>query len=161
MPEKTYPTPSKKAGKIHGINLEPSPAYAKQSNSAAERLIQERWTRARVMLFACNLPNNFGMASDLVLIKVFIPQTKSILRVRMDNFRIQDKSGLPGIEILLDVIAKQLAKEQEEANAIQQEAHLLNRFLSIYTLLPQCLVTKEKFDPNAPISFEEACQYPG
>ncbi len=40
----------------HGIGSGQSPAYAKQSNSFAERLIQEHWTRARVMLFVSNLP---------------------------------------------------------------------------------------------------------
>ncbi len=39
----------------HGINLEASPAYAMEFNGAGERLIQEHWTRARVMLCASNL----------------------------------------------------------------------------------------------------------
>ncbi len=182
-------------------------------------MIQEHWTRARVMLFTCNLPNNlwpeavfygnwlgsrlsasridgeiplklwnpearinytklleFGtsvfayiyrddnikgnkllprsvfacfvrMASDFVLIKVFIPQTEFILHLRMNEFRIQDKTGLPGAEILLDGIAKPLAKEQEEAKAILQEAHLVNEILSTYTPLPQCLVAKKNSIP--------------
>lgn len=37
------------------IHLEPSPAYAPQSNGSAERLLQEQWTRARVLLFSANL----------------------------------------------------------------------------------------------------------
>jgi len=41
-----------------GIRIEPSPPYAPQINGAAERLIQEHWTRARILLFASNLPNN-------------------------------------------------------------------------------------------------------
>ncbi len=40
----------------NGISIEPSPAYAPQSNGTAERLIQEHWTRARVMLMASSLP---------------------------------------------------------------------------------------------------------
>ena len=31
--------------KHHGIGFEPSPSYMPQSNGAAERLIQEHWTR--------------------------------------------------------------------------------------------------------------------
>jgi len=38
-----------------GIKLEYSPAYASESNGSAERLIQEHWTRARVLLFASDL----------------------------------------------------------------------------------------------------------
>lgn len=41
-----------------GISLEYSPAFAAQSNGTAERLIQEHWTRARVLLFASTLPTN-------------------------------------------------------------------------------------------------------
>ena len=40
----------------HGIGLEPSPAYVKQSNGVAEILILEHWTRTRVLSFASNLP---------------------------------------------------------------------------------------------------------
>ena len=219
--------------KHHGIGLEPSPAYAKQSNGAAERLIQEHWTRARVMLFASNLLNylwpeavthgnwlrnrlpasringdipikrwdpcsriNYakllefgapgfayiyredttkgkklltrsvfgyfvGMASDLVLIKVFIWHTTTILFVRRSDFRVQNKSTLLGIEVLLDGIAKQLAREQEEEKANEQEAHLDNAFLSAHRLLPQCLASKKtKFDPHLQRDSNEACQYP-
>ena len=37
--------------------LDYSPAYDSESNGAAERLIREQWTRARVLLKASNLPN--------------------------------------------------------------------------------------------------------
>lgn len=39
-----------------GINTEFSPAYAPESNGTAERLVQENWTRARVLLHGTNLP---------------------------------------------------------------------------------------------------------
>ncbi len=39
-----------------GINLASSPAYAPESNGLAERLVQEHWTRARVLLFGCDIP---------------------------------------------------------------------------------------------------------
>ena len=40
----------------NGIKLEPYPPHAPQSKGATERFIQEHWTRARVLLFASNLP---------------------------------------------------------------------------------------------------------
>lgn len=40
----------------NGVQLESSPPYASQSNCAAERLVQEHWTRVRVLLFFANLP---------------------------------------------------------------------------------------------------------
>lgn len=36
----------------HGIGFESAPSFAPQSNVAAERLVQEHWIRARLMLFA-------------------------------------------------------------------------------------------------------------
>ena len=44
--------------KSHGISLDFSPPYASESNGAAERHIQEHWTRAGVLLFASQLPNS-------------------------------------------------------------------------------------------------------
>ena len=41
-----------------GIHLNPSPPYAPESNGTAERIVQEHWTRARVLMFASKLPNN-------------------------------------------------------------------------------------------------------
>ncbi len=56
-------------------------------------------------------PRNFsvfvhfvGMASDSVLIEIYIPQIAVILPIRIDYFRLQDKKGLPGVELLLDGI---------------------------------------------------------
>lgn len=42
----------------HGIKFDYSPAYASESNGAAERLIKEHWAHARVLLFAADLPLN-------------------------------------------------------------------------------------------------------
>lgn len=39
-----------------GISIEPSPPYAPESNGTAERLVQEHWTRARVLMLSTNLP---------------------------------------------------------------------------------------------------------
>ena len=41
----------------NGIKLEYSPIYASESNGAAERLIRELWTKARVLLKAADLSN--------------------------------------------------------------------------------------------------------
>lgn len=39
-----------------GISIESSLPYAPESNGMAERLVQENWTRARVMMLATSLP---------------------------------------------------------------------------------------------------------
>ena len=39
-----------------GISVKTSPAYAPESNGLAERLVQEHWNRARVFMFATDLP---------------------------------------------------------------------------------------------------------
>ena len=41
-----------------GIKVSPSPPYAPESNGLAERTVQEHWTRARVLMFATDLPQN-------------------------------------------------------------------------------------------------------
>lgn len=41
----------------NGVDLEPTATNCPQSNGAVERLIQEHWTRARVMMFASNMLN--------------------------------------------------------------------------------------------------------
>ncbi len=61
------------------------------------------------------------IGSDLVLIKVFMSQNKSILHVRKDDFRFQYKTELSGFEILFDGVTKQLAKEREEAKYMQKK----------------------------------------
>lgn len=49
----------------HGMGFEPSPSYAPQSNGSAERLVQEHWTCARVMMFAANFDKD--MWSHVIL----------------------------------------------------------------------------------------------
>ena len=44
--------------KEQGIQLSPSPPYAPESNGISERIVQEHWTRARVLVFASKLPNS-------------------------------------------------------------------------------------------------------
>ncbi len=56
--EENLSNPAKEFFRTHGVNLEPSPSCAKQITVAAERVTQVHWTRARVMLLACNLPHN-------------------------------------------------------------------------------------------------------
>ncbi len=48
-----------------GIKLGPSQPYAPESNGLAERLVQEHWTRARVLMFGCELPK--GLWGDALL----------------------------------------------------------------------------------------------
>ncbi len=84
-----------------------------------------------------------GMASDLVLIKVYIPQTAKIIFVRSSDFKPLDKTSLPGIEVLLDGIARQLANEQEDTRMRTQEAHLVNALLSARHDLTQCHSSKK------------------
>jgi len=218
----------------HGIGLEPSPAYAPQSNGAAERLIQEHWTRARVMLFGQNLPQTLwpeailhanwlrnrlpssrlkggipllawdsklrvnysdllefgspgfsfiyykttakgkkmnprstfghfvGMDSSTRLAKVYIPYTKQTISVRRSDFKEYKGNILPSVEALLDGIARQVAQEREENEALQGEAMLIKAFLSVRLNYPEAFSVSKKTrsDPTLPRSFNEACRYP-
>ena len=40
----------------NGIKIEPSPPYGPEGNGAAERIVQEHWNRARMLMFSSNLP---------------------------------------------------------------------------------------------------------
>jgi len=103
-----------------------------------------------------------GMASDTTLIKVYIPQTKQIIHVRRNDFKKYHGNILPGVEVLLDGIAKQVEKDGQASKETQNETILYNTFISARSILPTCLVgKKKKFDPNVPRSFDNACQYPG
>lgn len=42
--------------KANGISVEPSPTYAPESNIMTERLVQEHWKRARVLMIATTPP---------------------------------------------------------------------------------------------------------
>lgn len=55
--EMTRSSETKRFCSSSGIQLEPSPPYSPESNGVAERLVQEHWTRARVLMFGTNLPN--------------------------------------------------------------------------------------------------------
>ncbi len=97
-----------------------------------------------------------GMASDTVLIKVLIPQTAKTVFVRNPDFKIQNKTSLPRIEVLLDDIARQLENEQECTSMRTQEAHLVNALSLVRHVLPQCHSSKNKYDPYLPNSVEES-----
>ncbi len=58
-PGENFPNIIKEFCRENGICLEPSHAYAPQSNGAAEQLIQKHWIRARVLLISPNMPNFF------------------------------------------------------------------------------------------------------
>ena len=107
-----------------------------------------------------------GMASETVLLLIFIPQTKAFIQVRRNDFRKYDGTDLPGVEALLDGIARQVEKERTEGDSKniwedeENNALLIDAFVDNHALLTRCLATKKKFDPNVPRSFNEACQYP-
>ena len=61
------------------------------------------------------------MASDTVLIKVYIPHTSTDISVCGLDFCVEGKLTMPDAESLLDGIAKQLAKERKEAKAHEQQ----------------------------------------
>ena len=108
-----------------------------------------------------------GMVSDTALIQVYIPQTKSIKNVRRTDFRKYDGTPLPGVEALLDGIARQVeieatSSDDNAAKLDEYSAHLTNAFVKNHSLLANCNATKKKkFDPNVPRLFSEACQFPG
>ena len=54
-----------------------------------------------------------GMECDTVLIKVFNPQIKAIVNVRLNGFRKYEGQDLSRFKVLLDTIAKQLAEERK------------------------------------------------
>ena len=121
-------------------------------------------------LLPCSVYGHFvGKESDIVLIKVFIPQTKQIIQVRRRDFQKYNGTELPGVEALLDGIARQVEAELSEQNdkaenSINQEKYnalILDAFVDNHDLLARCFAAKKKkFDPNVPRSFAEACQYP-
>ena len=163
----------------HGIQLDPSPSHAHQSNGTAERLIQELWARTRVLLFASKLPATLwaeamyhanwlrnrlpssrignqipallwnpsttiqfskvpvfgqpgfafkyrsdtvpnkkflarsvhahfvGMQSDTTILRVYVPETKSVMLTRIQDFRPYSNETLPGVASLLDGLARE------------------------------------------------------
>ncbi len=67
---------------------------------------------------------------------------------------------LPGIEVMLDGIAKQVQREQQLSRESDAEAMLTQALLSAATR--KCLSSRKKrIDPNLPVPFDEAFQYCG
>ena len=221
--------------KSHGIYLDYSPAYASESNGAAERLIQEHWMRARVLLFASQLPNNLwaeaiahgnwlrnrlpakrigggipilawdpstridfksllefgqpgfafiyrpkatpqkkllpravfghfvGMHSDTTILRVYVPHSKSIIFTRAADFKKYTLDRLPGVDSLLDGLARQseLETSTEKQDSVAEE-QLVQAMSAIQLTRPTlCLSAKRKrFDGDLPKSFAEACKNP-
>ncbi len=218
----------------NGIHLEPSLAYSPQSNGCAERLVQEHWIRARILLFSSNLLKYLwpeaiyhanwlrnrlpasridneipimrwksnaridyesrleirspgfpfiyysetssgkkllprtqfghfvGMESDTRLIKVFFPLTKSFKIIRRTDFRKYEGDPLPGVEALLDGIARQVEAEERLQTETNAEAMLIQSFMATNITNALYLASKKKrIDPNVPSNFDEACEYAG
>lgn len=233
----------------NGIKIEPSPAYAPESNGMAERLVQEHWTRARVIMLATNLPhelwdgelthanwlrnrlpssrinfsiplqkwnpssriqfksfpkfgaagyafiyypkttktrkllprselaNFLGVEGDERMIRVFVPETKTIRRLRRADFHVSKNSPLPSVSSLLDGIARQrIIKEeqhQQTSNDQPEVEELLQATLasvklnnSLSTPIPFSLTSRlvphktylgVSDGPELPTSFDSAC----
>ncbi len=93
--------PVKEFCRTHGINLEPSLAYAKQIIREPERFVQEDWACARVMLFSCNFPNILwpeavfhckwlGNRQPASRIDAEIPLKTSYIEARIDYTKLLD-----------------------------------------------------------------------
>ena len=91
------------------------------------------------------LPRSFcgyfvGMESVIVLIKVFIPETRLIIQPRRRNFRKYEGTNLSGLEALHDRIARKVEAERYEQNCYaenyrNQENYnkfILNAFVDSY-----------------------------
>jgi len=81
--------------------------------------------------------------------------------VRRRDFRVHHGNVLPGVEALLDGIARQVAQEREENEALAGEAMLIKAFLSVRLNYPEVFSVSKKTrsDPSLPRSFAEACRY--
>lgn len=112
------------------------------------------------------------MASDTVIVKVFIPQTKAIVTVLRNYFHKYDGTELPFVEALLDGTARQEAERtKNQVNlAIHERAKLdesynsilIDAFVGNHAILARCFATeKTEVDPCVRRNFAEACQYPG
>ncbi len=102
------------------------------------------------------------MESDTRLIKVFIPHRKSFKIIRRTDFRKYKGDYLPGVEALLDGIAKQVEVEERLQKETNAEAMLIKSFVATHITKALCLASKkQRIDPNLPSNFDEACEYPG
>ena len=195
----------------NGIQLDPSPPHAHQSNGTAERLIQELWTRTRELLFASQLPASLwaeamshsnwlrnrlpssrienqipilmwnpstsiqfskvplfvqpgfafkyrsdtvpnktflarpvafhahfvGMESDTTILRVYVPETKSVMLTRAQDFRPYKKKQLLGVASILDGLARQTEIEGID-NSDEQAEDVPMKALNIFcpTTLP-------------------------
>ena len=223
----------------NGIQLNPSPPHAHQSNGTAERLIQELWARTRVLLFASQLPASLwaevmshanwlrnrlpssrienqipilmwnpstsiqfskvplfgqpgfafkyrsdtvpnkkflarsvhahfvGMESDTTILRVYVPETKSVMLTRAKDFRPYEKEQLPGVASILDGLARQTEIEGIDNSDGQEEDVLIKAFnifcpttLPLHTSLikprNQTMSRSSKPDSRIPSSFHNA-----
>lgn len=100
------------------------------------------------------------MESETTLIKVFIKETTKAISVRRNDFRRHQGKLLPGIELLLDGLAKKVSNKKTQNSHSEAKAMLASALINSKEQL--CLAArKNKFDYTVPSSFSEACQYPG
>ncbi len=102
------------------------------------------------------------MNSHTGFIKVFIPHTKSFKIIRRTDFRKYEGDPLPGVEALLNGIAKQIEVEQRLQKEINAEAMLIQAFMDTHITNALSLISKTNpIDPNLPSNFVKACEYSG
>ena len=71
------------------------------------------------------------MESDTKLIRVYIPQTKKVVIVRRNDFKVQKGEKLPSAATLLDGIAQRVELEEQTENNEDAEQHLSQAFIEM------------------------------
>lgn len=116
-----------------------------------------------------------GMEGDQRMIRVFIPDTNKIRKMRLADFHINKNSPLPSVSALLDGIARQRVIEEEENIDSDQPETLLQSTLACLQLSDQLFSTPKSPSvlssrmvphktytgisdgPPLPSSFKDAC----
>ena len=86
-----------------------------------------------------------GIESNNTLIRAFVPMSKSIIIIRRQDFHIHSNK-LPGVESLIDGIARQIAHDTNEKGDEEAEKFLHKVLLSTMQYSPyamSCLKQKE------------------
>ena len=59
------------------------------------------------------------METETTLFKVFVEETKNIITVGRNDFKPHEDNMLPGVEILLDGLSRQVSREHYENAKIE------------------------------------------
>ncbi len=110
-------------------------------------------SRGKKLLPRTQFGHFVGMESEASLIKVFIPNKKSFKIIRRTDFRKYEGDPLPGVEALLDGIAKQVLAEERLQKVTNAKAMLTQAFMATHITSALCLASKKKLiDPNVPFN---------